>query len=173
VFPATVSGTRSASVKVKTIPEPLHGDKPLIPRFQNILVPVDFTEKNWASLDIAFETAVHNEATVTILHVIELIDDGDFDGDSDVKEFYRRLEERSNRELETMSQRFVEAGVEVQLKVRFGKRVAEIVKYSIEHASDLLVMSSHPLVDRNPSASIVTLSYQVSLLCECPILLVK
>ena len=63
----------------------------MIPRFQSILVPVDFTDKNWSALDIAFETAVHNKATVTLLHVIEVIDDGDFDDDPDVKEFYRRL----------------------------------------------------------------------------------
>jgi len=145
----------------------------VIPRFQNILVPVDFTEKNWVALDIAFETAVVNKAAVTLLHVIETIDDGDFDDDLDIKEFYRRLKDRANRELETMGQRFVEAGIDVPLKMRFGKRVAEIINYSADHATDLLVMSSHSLVERNPAASVVTLSYQVSLLCECPILLVK
>lgn len=145
----------------------------MIPRFQNILVPVDFTKKNWAALDVVFETAIHNKAPVTLLHVIEEIDDGEFEEDPDVKDFYRRMEERSNRELESMSQRFVEAGIDIQLKVRFGKRIAEIVKYSVDHPIDLIVMSSHPLVDRNPATSVVTLSYQVSLLCECPILLVK
>ncbi len=145
----------------------------MIPRFQNILVPVDFAKKNWAALDVVFETAVHNEAAVTLLHVIEEIDDGEFEDDPDVKEFYGRMEERSNRELETMSQRFVEAGIDTRSKVRFGKRVVEIVKYSADHSTDLIVMSSHPLADRNPAASVVTLSYQVSLLCECPILLVK
>lgn len=145
----------------------------MIPRFQNILVPVDFTKKNWAALDVVFETAVHNKAAVTLLHVIEEIDDGEFEDDPDVKEFYSRMKARSNRELETMSQRFIEAGINTQLKIRFGKRVVEIVNYSADHSTDLIVMSSHPLVDRNPAASVVTLSYQVSLLCECPILLVK
>lgn len=145
----------------------------MLPRFQNILVPVDFTEKNWKALDVVFETAVHNEAAVTLLHVIEVIDDGDFEDDPDVRDFYTRMEDRSKRELETMSQRFVEAGIDTQLKTRFGKRVAEIVRYSAEHSSDLIVMSSHPLADRRTGTSIVTLSYQVSLLCECPILLVK
>lgn len=145
----------------------------MIPRFQNILVPVDFTKKNWTALDVVFETAVHNKAAVTLLHVIEEIDDGEFEDDPEVKEFYSRMEARSNRELETMSQRFVEAGINTQLKIRFGKRVVEIVNYSADHAIDLIVMSSHLLVDRNPAANVVTLSYQVSLLCECPILLVK
>jgi nucleotide-binding universal stress UspA family protein len=169
----SVSGTRSAPVVRKTNPRQLHGDTLVAPRFQNILVPVDFTEKNWVALDIAFETAVVNKAAVTLLHVIEVIDGGDFDDDPDVKDFYRRLNERANRELETMGQRFTEAGIDVQLKSRFGKRIAEIVNYSVDHSADLIVMSSHPLADRNPATSVVTLSYQVSLLCACPILLVK
>ena len=145
----------------------------MIPRFQNILVPVDFTKKNWAALDVAFETAVHNKAAVTLLHVIEAIDGGDFEEDPDIHEFYGRLKERAKRELDTMGQRFVEARVDTQLKIRIGKRVAEIINYSADHSSDLIVMSSHRLADRNPAASVVTLSYQVSLLCECPVLLVK
>ncbi len=145
----------------------------MIPRFQKILIPVDFAKKNWSALDVAFEIAVSNKAAVTLLHVIEAIDDGDLDEDPDVKEFYRRMEDRSARELEAMGQRFVEAGVEVHEKIRFGKRVFEIVRYAEEHPVDLIVMSSHPLVAHRKSTNIVTLSYQVSLICDCPILLVK
>ncbi|MHC4878459.1 MAG: universal stress protein [Planctomycetota bacterium] len=145
----------------------------MLPRFKNVLVPVDFSEKNWAALDVAFEVAVNNKAAVTLLHVIETIDEGELDADPDVTEFYRRLKQRAARELETMGQRFVESGVEIHEKIRFGKRAQEIVKFATEHATELIVMSSHPLAEANPSASIVTLSYQVSLLCSCPILLVK
>ena len=145
----------------------------MLPRFKNVLVPVDFAEKNWAALDVAFEVAVSNKASVTLLHVIETIDEGDLDADPDVTEFYRRLKQRAARELETMGQRFLESGVEVHEKIRFGKRAPEIVKFGEEHGVDLIVMSSHPLSEANPSASVVTLSYQVSLLCSCPILLVK
>ncbi|MBI1310626.1 universal stress protein [bacterium] len=145
----------------------------MLPRFKNVLVPVDFAEKNWAALDVAFEIAVNNKAAVTLLHVIETIDEGDLDADPDVTEFYRRLKQRGKRELETMGQRFVEAGIEVHEKIRFGKRAPEIVAYAAEHTSDLIIMSSHPLRESNPAASLVTLSYQVSLLCSCPILLVK
>ncbi len=145
----------------------------MLPRFKNVLVPVDFAEKNWSALDVAFEVAVNNKASVTLLHVIEKIDEGDLDTDPDVTDFYSRLKQRAKRELETMGQRFVEAGVDVHERIRFGKRAPEIVKYSVDHEADLIVMSSHPLAEANPAASIVTLSYQVSLLCSCPILLVK
>ncbi len=145
----------------------------MLPRFKNVLVPVDFAEKNWAALDVAFEVAVNNKAAVTLLHVIETIDEGELDADPDVTEFYRRLKQRAARELETMGQRFIESGVEVHEKIRFGKRAPEIVKFAEDHSTDLIVMSSHPLNEANPSATVVTLSYQVSLLCSCPILLVK
>ena len=38
----------------------------MIPRFQHILVPLDFTEKNLAALNIAFDLAVANHARVTL-----------------------------------------------------------------------------------------------------------
>ena len=145
----------------------------MIPRFQNILVPVDFAEKNWAALDVAFEVAVHNKASVTVLHVIEEIDQGELDQDPEIERFYKRLEERAARELETMGQRFEEAAVEIREKIRFGKRAVEIVKYSNEYSTDLIVMSSHPIDPKSSNGIAVTLSYQVSLICACPILLVK
>jgi len=145
----------------------------VIPRFQNILVPVDFAEKNWSALDVVFDFAVHNRGAVTLLHVIETINNGAFDDDEEVQSFYRRLEDRAKRELETMGQRFVDAGLVVHERIRFGGRAVEIVSYSTEHACDLIVMSSHSLADRQPSSTVVTLSYQVSILCTCPVLLMK
>ncbi len=145
----------------------------MIPRFQNVLVPVDFARKNWGALDVAFEIAVDNKASITLLHVIETIDEGELDEDPEIRDFYRRLEERAKRELENMGQRFLEAGIEVHEKIRFGQRAAEIVRYSDEQNSDLIVMSSHALDGQNRSANPVTLSYQVSLVCRCPVLLMK
>lgn len=145
----------------------------MIPRFRNILIPVDFAKKNWAALDVVFEIAVVNKASVTLLHVIETIDDGAMTPDPELEDFYRRLADRAATELEAMGQRFLEAGISVQGKTRIGKRAMEIVSYSDEHNSDLIVMSSHPLDISRPSSGIVSLSYQVSLMCSCPILLLK
>lgn len=142
----------------------------MIPRFQHILLPLDFTEKNQAALDVAFELAVANRAAVTLLHVIESIDLSD---DEEIQEFYRQLEERAEGELELRSQRFTEAGLNVEWKIRYGKRAKEIVAFEREHDIDLIVMSSHPLDVEQPARSFATLSYQVAVLCRCPILLVK
>lgn len=142
----------------------------MIPHFTHILVPVDFTEKNRPALEIAFDLAIANHARVTLLHVIETMDVA---VDDELDEFYARLSTRAAAELESMSQRFAEAGVAVDRKTRFGKRLHEIVDDSIERKADLIIMTSHKLDTAQPFKSWATLSYQVSALCQCPVLLVK
>jgi len=142
----------------------------MLPRFQHILVPVDFTEKNLAALDVAFELAVANHARVTLLHVIETMD---VDTDAELEQFYVTLQTRADSELEGMAQRFVAANIAVDRKIRFGKRLNEIVHDSVERLVDLIVMCSHKPDLQNPTQTWATLSYQVSVLCPCPVLLVK
>lgn len=141
----------------------------MIPRFQHILVPVDFTAKNEAALEIAFEAAVHNQARVSLLHVIQTFDYAD----EEVKDFCIRLETSALKNLERMAQRFAQAGVAVDFKTRLGNRTHEIVQYADEHNIDLIVMSSHRIDRQQPIKSLGTISYQVSVLCECPVMLVK
>ena len=142
----------------------------MIPRFRHILIPLDFTEKNLAALNIAFDIAAMNHALVTLLHVVEEIHG---DQDAELTQFYDRLRNRAEAELETVSQRFDEAGLIVERKVRVGKRLMEIVTDSIERNVDLIVMSSHKPDLTNPLHTWNTLSYQVSVLCPSPVLLVK
>ena len=142
----------------------------MIPRFRHILVPLDFTEKNLVALNIAFEMAVKEHTRITMLHVVEEIGG---DEDEELIEFYDRLRHRAESELETLAQRFDEAGLLVDRKVRIGKRLKEIVADSIERSVDLIVMSSHRPDLTKPSVTWATLSYQVSALCPCPVLLVK
>jgi len=142
----------------------------MIPRFQHILIPLDFTEKSLPALDIAFELAVANRARVTLLHVIEAIH---LDTDAELEQFYAKLEKRADAELERISQRFTTAGLPVDRKIRLGKRLAEIVNDAGERQADLIIMSSHKPDLERPLQTWATLSYQVSVLCPCPVLLVK
>ena len=142
----------------------------MLSRFQHILIPLDFTEKNRAALDIAFEMAVANQARVTLLHVIEPID---LPGDDEVQQFVAQLQQRADRELEMYSQRFSDAGIVCDWKIRDGKRAEEVSKYERDHDVDLIVLSSHPIDADHPSRSLATLSYQIAVLSQCPILLVK
>ena len=142
----------------------------MLPRFQHILVPVDFTEKNMPALDVAFELAVANRARVTLLHVIETMD---VESDAELEQFYKCLQTRADSELERIAQRFVGGNIAVDRKIRFGKRLNEIVRDSVDRKADLIVMSSHRPDLQKPAQTWATLSYQVSVLCPCPVLLVK
>lgn len=142
----------------------------MLPRFQHILVPLDFTDKNAAALDIAFELAVANQARVTLLHVIELIDLPD---DDDIREFTDRLRIRADRELELRAQRFAEAKLQVDWKIRYGNRAREIADDEVERGADLIVMSSHNVDADRAARSLASVSYQVAVLSKCPVLLVK
>lgn len=142
----------------------------MIPRFQHILIPVDFTEKNRKALDTAFEIAVVNHARITLLHVIEVLD---VPADNELKVFYEKLDRHAQSELDKLSERFVAAGLSIDQKVRYGKRVNEIVIDANERKADLIIMNSHAIDLQKPMQGWATVSYQVSVLCACPILLVK
>lgn len=140
------------------------------PRFQHILVPVDFTEKNAASLDIAFEMAVERQARLTLLHVIETVEQAE---DREIEDFYKMLQERARTKLDEIAARFIREGLIIDGEIVFGRRVQEIVRYSVDHEIDLIVLSSHKIDLEHPAGSYGTLSHQVSILCQCPALLVK
>ena len=142
----------------------------MLPRFQHILAPVDFSVANRPALEIAFEIASQNRARVTLLHVIETLDVED---DGDVLEFYERLEHRARRDFEPLQQRFADAGLNVHAAVVLGKRTPQIVQFAAEHGADLIVMSSHPVDASRPLQSLATISYQVSMAAPCSVLLVK
>jgi len=143
----------------------------MLPRFEHLLVPVDFTDKNWLALDLTFELAVQNKASVTLLHVIEPIA---VDDDPEVAAFMANLERRALDDLAAMAQRFLDAGASVEWKTRQGKRAPEIVRFASERAIDLIVLNSHRVnLEELSAESLGSLSHQVSLFCQCPVLLVK
>lgn len=138
--------------------------------FQHILCPVDFTDKNAAALQVTRDMASWNEARVTLLHVIERVQYAD---DEEIQSFYSSLEEKAMGHLEQMAQQFADQRSDVQQCVVYGRRGPEIVRYTVEHGVDLVVMSSHQVDLSDLAGEWATLSYQVSILCPCPVLLVK
>ena len=138
--------------------------------FQHILSPVDFTEKNMAALEITRDLASWNNARVTLLHVIERVQYADDEG---IRGFYRALEAKARDNLQQMARQFIDEGLTVEQNVVYGRRGPEIVRYTIEHEVDLVVMSSHQVDLSDLAGEWATLSYQVSILCPCPVLLVK
>jgi len=142
----------------------------MLDRFNKILIPLDFTEKNVSLLETALELAKVNRADIYLLHVVEPIDLLD----DDVDDFIATLREKAEHQLRIRAQPFVDAKLNVISQVLSGKRAKIIAEYEDQESIDLIVMNSHPLnpADRD-EGGLASLSYQVALLSRCPILLIK
>ncbi len=139
--------------------------------FDHILVPVDFTEKNAAAIAVAKRLAAQSSARVSLLHVIESLEDaGD---DEEIQKFMERMAAKSSENLERLLEQFADSDLEVASATMINHRSKGIVLYAVENAVDLIVMGSHPIDPSAVRESWATISYQVSLLCPCSILLIK
>lgn len=145
----------------------------MLPRFHHILVPLSLSTKNKTAVDIAFDLAVHNKASISLLHVVQSIEAGTETPDRETSDFYEHISKRAESELEALSRRFLEADIQCEFKVRIGDRMEEIVQFAHDHRVDLIVMSSHRVDPDRLAETWGTLSYKVSVICDCPILLVK
>jgi len=137
--------------------------------FDHILVPVDFTDKNARALDVAIQMAKSFRSRLTLLHVIETLEYED----EELNSFYETLAAQARTQLQSMAEQCAQAAVEVDQEVIFGRRAVGIVDYASAQNADLLILSSHRIGPDHSLQSLVTLSYQVSILCQCPVLLVK
>jgi nucleotide-binding universal stress UspA family protein len=138
--------------------------------FNHILVPVDFTEKNKAAIAAAQELARQSAARVSLLHVIEFID---FPDDDEISSFYEKLQRRSEQELDNLLKLFKDDSLDVSVETIINNRAKGIALYAADNDVDLIVMSSHPVSPEKRGHSWSTISYQVSAICQCSILLVK
>jgi nucleotide-binding universal stress UspA family protein len=138
--------------------------------FKHVLVPLDFTPKNAAALRVALDLAKQNQARVTLLHVIETIE---YAEDEEIASFYENLKKRARAKFSACAERFKKAHVPVSEKIVMGKTARGIVSYSLRNGIDLVVLSSHKVRLTEAPKGWATLSYQVSILCQCPVMLVK
>lgn len=139
--------------------------------FKNVLVPSDLTEKSKKALKIAVEMAMSKDPhRITILHVIETIEDAD---SREFDEFYEKLRLRAEREMLEMTQAFKQDNITIKTRIEYGNRVREIVKFAHDNDVDLIVLSSHRLDETDPAQGWATISYKVGILAHCPVMMVK
>lgn len=136
--------------------------------FRHLLVPIDLSDRNARLLAVALSLARAGGARVTLLHVVQRIASASL---REFRSFYRELERKSRRKLDGTARRFAAAGVPVRTVVLIGEPAREIVRASVTHGVDLVVMGSHKV--RPGSRGWGTTSYKVGVACQCPILLVK
>jgi nucleotide-binding universal stress UspA family protein len=131
---------------------------------------VDLTDRHQRALEIACQLASQSGGSVTLLHVVELIQGLPMEEE---QTFYQRLERKARSHLEALQRGLEKQKVTVTTQVLFGDRALEIIRHSREGGANHIVLSSHRIDPSQPAASLGTLSYKISILASCPVLLVK
>ena len=138
--------------------------------FKHILVPSDFTERSVKALDIAAKMAPYNLSRITLLHVIETIEDTEYE---EFRGFYDKLKKRAQEEMDRMAGTYADEKLVIDNVIAYGKRAIEIVRFANEKAVDLILLSSHKIDMENIGQGWGTISYKVAILANCPVMMVK
>lgn len=138
--------------------------------FRRILVPVDFTPKNERALHTAKQMAELFEGEVTLVHVVESLED---ELDTDLEKFYERLSLRAEERIAAALTSLGEGNFSRRSTIIVGHRAKAIVEYAERERFDVIVLSSHRVDPERPGADWMTISYKVAILARCPVLLVK
>jgi nucleotide-binding universal stress UspA family protein len=138
--------------------------------FKHILVPTDLTERSMQALEIAVKMADYSTSLVTLLHVIETIEDTECDQFAD---FYEKLGKRAEKRMDQMISLYKTQRLTISKEITYGKRVNEIIRFAQEKTIDLIILSSHRIEAQTPSQGWGSISYKVGILSHCPVMLVK
>jgi nucleotide-binding universal stress UspA family protein len=138
--------------------------------FKKILLPVNLTDKHQWALDVAADLAWQSRGEIVLLHVIEVIHGVSRDEE---RGFYDRLEKMAREHLKRLGGQLKHSSVRWRWEVLFGNRAAEVVRFAAATEADLIVLTSPRFDPNNPGAAWGSLSYKISFLCQCPVLLVK
>ena len=139
--------------------------------FKNILVPADLTDKSIKALEIAAGMVKDTAFRITLLHVVETIDDDE--GEEEFHDFYKKLADRAGKKMADLVNKYGTDKIDIHTEIIYGKRVPEIVKYASSKEIDLIILSSHKLEDMDSMDGWATISYRVGILAPCPVMMVK
>jgi nucleotide-binding universal stress UspA family protein len=138
--------------------------------FSKILVPLDLSSRGEAAIAMALDLADPDQGVVWLLHVIETIEGAD---DGDLDPFYSELDTKARAALNAWIDSFGSAGAKLESLVCYGHRAGEILKQAEELDCDLVVLSSRRIDRDRPAGGIGTISHQVALVCDRPVLLIR
>ncbi len=138
--------------------------------YRNILIPVDLSERSARAIDAAASLADSGGASITLLHVIEAIQDVE---DEEVRGFYEKIREKAKDTLGRWASSLSAKGHKVDIQIIFGKRGAEILRYADQQDIDLMILTTHAIDREKLEEGFGTLSHQLALFADCAVLLVR
>ncbi|HVO74213.1 MAG TPA: universal stress protein [Ignavibacteriaceae bacterium] len=112
--------------------------------FKNILVPTDFSDNSVKAYEFSLSLARINSSRLHILHIVEpLYYNQEFSSYTDKNSFDRDRTFEAEEELERFINKYSNAEIEIERAIRSGKAHEEIINYSKENETDLIVISTH------------------------------
>lgn len=136
--------------------------------YSNILVPVEFTDRDEPSVKQALRIVKKRGGTITLLHVIEKLDLPD----DEMEEFYKRLATRARRRMRRLVEN-VKTSADVRFETRYGRRARAIVDHVGDNNIDLVIMASHRIEPGDPPSAWMTISHQVAIFAGCSVMLLR
>jgi len=137
--------------------------------YDSILIPVDLSSANAAVFDRARELGDPARTDVTLLHVIETLQD---DEPGEMDDFYEELRQEADEKMTAWASDLAEDGFAVEATITYGERGPEITSVAEEEDVDLIVQRSH-VVTRDDETNVGTVSHQVAIFAPCSVLLVR
>jgi len=140
--------------------------------FSNIVVPADLTDRNRDAVAMAARLVSPEGGKIHLLHVIETIPGFSLDEERD---FYDKLESAATKHLEKLAEPLARQGIAFGAEVVYGPRAKTILEESERLEAELIVVHSHRASARGGQAQEGwgTLSYQIGIFADLPVLLVK
>jgi universal stress protein A len=137
--------------------------------FKKILLPVDLSNRHGPAVKIGRTLALQNRGKLILLHVIELIGGLSM---REEKTFYSKLKKTAESHLRKLAGTDV-TKTSLERRIVFGRRGHGIIKFAKQIGADLIVLTA-PKVDlQGSSQGWGSLSYKISILAQCPVLIVK
>ena len=139
---------------------------------RKILVPIDFSEFSYKSLDYAAAFAEQSGAEIILLHVVPLTYVNTELVAFDYSEISKRAAETSREELEKVAKNRLPGKPGAQLATRIGRPVEEIIGAAQDFDADLIIMSTHGYTGLK-HAFLGSTTENVVRYAPCPVLTVR
>ena len=144
----------------------------MVGSFERILLPVGLRSLTPRLVDSLTHLASGRSVQVTLLHVVETIDDGEED-DEDLDDFYEDLKQRAQSELDTFVRHLAARGIQPQIEITIGQRVSSVIRYASREQFDLIVIEPDAINPESPQDAFTSRAHQVSVLAPCPVLVIR
>jgi len=139
-------------------------------RNNEIVIPVNFTDRSEKGVEIAFDIAKVWSASVTFLHVVNLPVYEGFENEQN--KYLDDLKNHVEQQLDAFKNQYESPSVKVSSKVVIGKAIPEILKYVKRNNVRLVILGSKQYKNMEEMLEGTTTERMIRF-ADCPILTVK